>query len=610
MSSKRLKAVTLFIVLYIAVFFASVVACASFPTYRDGDIVPASHLYTAVKLSVDNSRTTTQESFVLRFDSPHDNISVISIAPLTDEVTMGDHILHLTAADGLTGTIFTSKIGVEDFTLTEGGWELRLTGRPDDIGLLSICSDQVVNGIVIVYSYVLPLTQGIYIAIAAYGLLLFFSKREQSLLMFSLYSLFMFLWSLFSFVIRTMQIDSPVTDLADSLVYWTAVAYSIATSVCFCKLSILDKYLKRWYVPLLAGAFFGAVSVNFPPFFDNLLVIAIYMVGGIVLLATFDEGKRLPRAVLYGLSISQGLRTVFLISPMLAMSLPIQFELLRRMHLLAMPYVVGCLVDIGGSFSRKFKRAELQAVELALINKELDERVEARTREVVRQQELRTSVLANLFHDCKTPLSIMQGSVSRMIDSRTFDLEQARIIERQVTYLTDIVDELFAVVKLQDNALLMDTEPVELALLAGDVSSSCSVEAASRNIQVNCSCSSNPIAWGDEMWLSRAFQNLVANAINFSEPGGVVEVLVSDDGKTAYVAITDHGAGIDPSEIDKVFDRYYRTAKDRTSHKSSGLGLAIAQGVIERHNGAIHVESEVGSGTTFTVELPLWAEGE
>ena len=185
---------------------------------------------------------------------------------------------------------------------------------------------------------------------------------------------------------------------------------------------------------------------------------------------------------------------------------------------------------------------------------------------------------------------------------------QVEILERQVTGLTDIVDELFAVVKLQDDTLLMDTEPVPLAPLLREVSASCAVEAAARGIGVTCACASSPVAWGDEMWLGRAFQNLVANAVNFSKEGGSVEVCLGDDGETATVTVEDHGAGIDPADIDKVFDRYYRTAKERASHKSSGLGLSIAQGVVQRHGGSIAVESELGKGTLFTVKLPVWVE--
>ena len=189
-------------------------------------------------------------------------------------------------------------------------------------------------------------------------------------------------------------------------------------------------------------------------------------------------------------------------------------------------------------------------------------------------------------------------------------MKQIEIAERQALHLTEIIDELFAAVKLEDGALLMDTEPVPLAALLEEVVSSCSVEAQGRGIAISFSGASKAVAWGDEVWLGRAFQNLVGNAVNFSKPGGIVEVTLADDGGRATVAVTDHGMGIAPEEIDKVFERYYRTAKERTSRRSSGLGLSIAQGVIQRHGGTIGVSSELGKGTTFTVTLPIWGHDE
>lgn len=609
--TQKSRAIAVFVALYVVVCAAGVVASLCAPSYRDGDHVSAAALRSAVRLVAFEGEGPAELS--LYFDEPVDDLALVTTSQRPLDIAAGSRPLAFLAVDGLMGTIRSAHVGFDCLVKTgDGAWRLTLTSPEGDarsLGAVSLCSSGTVGLAVVAYNYCLPLVQGIYLAISAYGFLLYRSKRERPLLMFSLYALFLFLWGLGSFLSRVtgaFEVAPPVVDAASSMLFGVAVAYGIATCICFCT---LERNTSRgWYVPLVVGALLGVAVDALPPLIDSVLVIVVYMAGGVVLLATFDGTRRLPRAVLYGLSISQGLRTVFLICSLSSLTLPVQFEIVRQMHLLAMPYVIGCLVDIGGAFSRRFKRAEVQAVELALINKELDERVEARTRELTRQQELRASVLANLFHDCKTPLSIIRGAIARMDDDPASRSSQAEIVERQVTNLTAIVDELFAVVKLQDDTLLMDTEPVELAPLLEGISASCAVEAAARDIEVVCSCASNPVAWGDEIWLGRAFQNLVANAVNFSKPKGVVEIGLADDGKIATVTVRDHGAGIDPADIDKVFDRYYRTAKDRTSRQSSGLGLSIAQGVVEKHGGTIAVASELGRGTTFTVVLPMWVE--
>lgn len=614
MHPSRHKTAALFVALYLIVSLLGTAATLLFPVYGDGDAIRPNVPGEALRLAP--KETAGNEAGQIRLQSVDKEapIALVSTSGSFPEVTAGGAHLVVSFQDAITGTLQVAEVPSE---LLDSSGAVELVA-PAGLGSLTACSVERAQHIVASYTYCLPLVQGMYLMLALYGLLLYGSKHEQSLLMFSLYALALFAWGVASYLSRGSWQDWPIAGVAVSITFGLAVAYGIATCVCFCKLEVHGKPLSlRWYFPLVAGVLFGVGSVGLPRLLDSALVIAIYMVGGVALICTFDARRQAPKAVLYGLSISQALRTVFLLSSLMGVPVPLPFELMRQMHLLAAPYVVGCLVDVGGAFSRRFKQAECQALELERANRELeranrtlDERVEARTRELARQQELRASVLANLFHDCKTPLSVIRGSLACLRDEGSFDLKQIEIAERQALHLTEIIDELFAAVKLEDGALLMDTEPVPLAALLEEVVSSCSVEAQGRGIAISFSGASKAVAWGDEVWLGRAFQNLVGNAVNFSKPGGIVEVTLADDGGRATVAVTDHGMGIAPEEIDKVFERYYRTAKERTSRRSSGLGLSIAQGVIQRHDGTIGVSSELGKGTTFTVTLPIWGHDE
>lgn len=614
MHPSRHKTAALFVALYLVVSLLGMVATLLFPVYGDGDAIRPNVPGEALRLAP--KETAGSEAGQIRLQSVDREapIALVSTSGSFPEVTAGGARLVVSFQDAITGTLQVAEVPSE---LLDSSGAVELVA-PAGLGSLTACSVERAQQIVASYTYCLPLVQGMYLMLALYGLLLYGSKHEQSLLMFSLYALALFAWGVASYLAHGSWQDRPIAGVAVSITFGLAVAYGIATCVCFCKLEVHGKPLSlRWYFPLVAGVLFGVGSICLPRPLDSALVIAIYMVGGVALLCTFDARRQAPKAVLYGLSISQALRTVFLLSSLMGVPVPLPFELMRQMHLLAAPYAVGCLVDVGGAFSRRFKQAECQALELERANRELeranrtlDERVEARTRELARQQELRASVLANLFHDCKTPLSVIRGSLACLRDEGSFDLKQIEIAERQALHLTEIIDELFAAVKLEDGALLMDTEPVPLAALLEEVVSSCSVEAQGRGIAISFSGASKAVAWGDEVWLGRAFQNLVGNAVNFSKSGGVVEVTLADDGGRATVAVTDHGMGIAPEEIDKVFERYYRTAKERTSRRSSGLGLSIAQGVIQRHGGTIGVSSELGKGTTFTVTLPIWGHDE
>lgn len=610
----RLKTMALFVALYLAVSLLGTAAVLLFPVYGDGDAIRPNVPGEALRLAPKEAAGNEAGQIRLQSVDREEPIALVSTSGSFPEVTAGGTRLAVSFQDAITGTLQVAEMPPE---LLDSSGAVELTA-PTGLGSLTACSVEQAHRVVALYTYCLPLVQGMYLMLALYGLLLYGSKREQSLLMFSLYALALFAWGVASYLVRGSWQNRPIAGMAVSITFGLAVAYGIATCVCFCRLEVHGKpFALRWHFPLVAGVLFGVGSMFLPKPLDSALVIAIYMVGGVALICTFDAHRQVPRAVLYGLSISQALRTVFLLSLLTGVAVPLPFELMRQMHLLAAPYAVGCLVDVGGAFSRRFKQAECQALELERANRELeranrtlDERVEARTRELARQQELRASVLANLFHDCKTPLSVIRGSLACLRDEGSFDLKRIEIAERQALHLTEIIDELFAAVKLEDGALLMDTEPVSLAVLLEEVVSSCSVEAQGRGIAISFSGASKAVAWGDEIWLGRAFQNLVGNAVNFSKPGGVVEVILTDDGERAAVAVTDHGMGIAPEEIDKVFERYYRTAKERTSRRSSGLGLSIAQGVIQRHGGTIGVSSELGKGTTFTVTLPIWGHDE
>lgn len=610
----RLKTMALFVALYLAVSLLGTAAVLLFPVYGDGDAIRTNVPGEALRLAPKEAAGNEAGQIRLQSVDREEPIALVSTSGSFPEVTAGGTRLAVSFQDAITGTLQVAEMPPE---LLDSSGTVELMA-PTGLGSLTACSVEQAHRVVALYTYCLPLVQGMYLMLALYGLLLYGSKREQSLLMFSLYALALFAWGVASYLVRGSWQNRPIAGMAVSTTFGLAVAYGIATCVCFCRLEVHGKpFALRWHFPLVAGVLFGVGSMFLPKPLDSALVIAIYMVGGVALICTFDAHRQVPRAVLYGLSISQALRTVFLLSLLTGVAVPLPFELVRQMHLLAAPYAVGCLVDVGGAFSRRFKQAECQALELERANRELeranrtlDERVEARTRELARQQELRASVLANLFHDCKTPLSVIRGSLACLRDEGSFDLKRIEIAERQALHLTEIIDELFAAVKLEDGALLMDTEPVSLAVLLEEVVSSCSVEAQGRGIAISFSGASRAVAWGDEVWLGRAFQNLVGNAVNFSKPGGGVEVILTDDGERATVAVTDHGMGIAPEEIDKVFERYYRTAKERTSRRSSGLGLSIAQGVIQRHGGTIGVSSELGKGTTFTVTLPIWGHDE
>lgn len=114
------------------------------------------------------------------------------------------------------------------------------------------------------------------------------------------------------------------------------------------------------------------------------------------------------------------------------------------------------------------------------------------------------------------------------------------------------------------------------------------------------------LAWGDELWLQRALENLIVNAIYYSPKGGApIIVRLERDGEWIAISVADSGRGISEEDQALIFERYYRVSQS-AKHASSGLGLSIARRISEQHHGTLTVKSTIGEGSCFTLRLPLW----
>ena len=132
------------------------------------------------------------------------------------------------------------------------------------------------------------------------------------------------------------------------------------------------------------------------------------------------------------------------------------------------------------------------------------------------------------------------------------------------------------------------------------------LSAEDKGIKMTCEIAEGlPSFSGDRGGLEAVFVNLISNAIKYTQQGGLVNVSLNKAGKDIRFKVVDTGIGIPPEDIDRIFEKFYRIKTDETrSISGSGLGLSIVKGIVDVHNGSIHVESELGKGTMFIVSLP------
>jgi PAS domain S-box-containing protein len=246
-----------------------------------------------------------------------------------------------------------------------------------------------------------------------------------------------------------------------------------------------------------------------------------------------------------------------------------------------------------------------QRVAMALENAELYEEAQ----EAVRAREEFLSIAS---HELRTPVTSLQLAVQSMLRILTsgslasappeFVRNVLKAAERQSRRLEKLVDDLLDVSRITAGRLELRIEDVDLAQIAGDVVGQMRAEAFAAGCPVELE-SRGPVPgrW-DRLRLEQVVTNLLSNAIKYGS-GRPVVVSVSAVGSVARLAVCDHGIGIAPERRPHIFDRFERAVSSR-DYGGLGLGLYIVRRILQSHGGTVRVESELGLGSTFTVELP------
>jgi signal transduction histidine kinase len=238
-------------------------------------------------------------------------------------------------------------------------------------------------------------------------------------------------------------------------------------------------------------------------------------------------------------------------------------------------------------------------------------RAEEQAYELQRQKErvaLLTEFMSNVSHDIKTPIAVIQTSLHLLERAADPAKRQEKIesIRAQAELLDKFIQDILTISRL-DYAPQLEFRSVALDSIVQEIERRMrpSVERKRLTLQVDLD-DDNLQVCGDERELDRALVNLIENAINYTPEAGRVRVHGFCEDNHAVVAVSDTGIGMNPMEISRIFERFYRTSSARAAHDNgTGLGLAIVKKIVEIHHGRIEVESAQGQGSTFTLRLPL-----
>lgn len=231
-----------------------------------------------------------------------------------------------------------------------------------------------------------------------------------------------------------------------------------------------------------------------------------------------------------------------------------------------------------------------------------------------RLDSVRRDFIANISHELKTPigaLSILSEAVLGASQDPQAIAKFATRMQMEAKRLSDLVQEIIDLSRLQDDDPLRNAKVLDLSDLISEAIDGSRLAAEARNISLNYSELADLQVLGDRHQIEMAISNLVENAINYSPDGTRVAIALRKRGDLAEISISDQGIGIPEKDIERIFERFYRVDPARSrATGGTGLGLSIVKHVVANHGGDISVWSVEGAGTTFTIRLPLYIRND
>ena len=229
-----------------------------------------------------------------------------------------------------------------------------------------------------------------------------------------------------------------------------------------------------------------------------------------------------------------------------------------------------------------------------------------------KNEQFRREFLQNLSHEFRTPIFSIQGYIETLLEGAMNDPQvNRRYLEntaRNVDRLTNLLNDLQQISKLESGELILTKDSFIIQDLVKEVFESLSknAERSSISCQIKRGCESPITAFGDKERIRQVLLNLVENAIKYGKINGhITASIYRTDGKHLLIEITDDGIGIPEKDLNRVFERFYRTESGRMKDiTGSGLGLAICKHIVEAHGQTIHVRSTEQVGTTIGFTLP------
>lgn len=226
-------------------------------------------------------------------------------------------------------------------------------------------------------------------------------------------------------------------------------------------------------------------------------------------------------------------------------------------------------------------------------------------------EKVKKDFIVNLSHELRTPLTSIKGFLETM-EGEVSDEGRSylAIAKRHTDHLANIVDDLLHLSALEDSGVRLELSEIDLKVMIENVLRIFEPRAAQKDLTIELAPDMDlPAIEADQFKIEQVFVNLIANAVTYTEKGGI-RISFAHTDSDAVITVADTGIGIPEEHLQRIFERFYVVDKSRSKKVGgTGLGLSIVKHIVLLHNGTVSVESEVGKGTTFTVTLPIRQSG-
>lgn len=225
-------------------------------------------------------------------------------------------------------------------------------------------------------------------------------------------------------------------------------------------------------------------------------------------------------------------------------------------------------------------------------------------------ETMKNDFIANVSHEIRTPLTVMNSYASALARGGLSEAQQqeyARTIAAASESLSTMVSNILRLNKLENQEITPNAAPYDLTRQLCDCALAHEARWEAKHIDFDAQLEERVMVLADETMMEIVFNNLISNAIKFTEPGGRIVLRQAKDGDDVVVTVADTGCGMDEATLSHIFDKFYQ---GDTSHsgEGNGLGLALVRRVLEISGGSVSVTSAPGEGSEFTVRLPRMAE--